>query len=153
WEPRTSGRLPPEWSRDGDAYGIVDLRQRGGPVALRVDDDQGFDRGKQPVHDPFPLAIQLDDSPFPGQATAARPCACRYERVVARRLWLAALGVAPPDRARDVTRSEIDEERCRRGEARGDIGKYGLDDGERCAVGEVRHHRVLQECALDDGRA
>src|SRR5215475_13769568 len=104
-------------------HGSVDLRQRGRPVALRVDDDERFVRGQQTVYDPFPLTIQLDDSPFPGQATAARPCACRYERVVARRPWLAALGVDPPDRARDVTRSEIDEERCRRGEARGDIGK------------------------------
>src|SRR5262249_45953435 len=47
---------------------------------------------------------------------------------------------------------EIDEERRRWRDTRGEVGEDLLHDGDRCIVNEVRHDRILQEGALDDDR-
>src|SRR4030095_15104083 len=109
--PRASGPPFP------GSHGIVDALERGRPVVLRVDDEHGVDPGQQPVHDPLPLAIELDERPLCGQPAPTRPRARRDERVVARRPRLAALGMDMPDRARDVARTEIHEQRLRGSEA------------------------------------
>jgi hypothetical protein len=57
-----------------------------------------------------------------------------------------------PDRARDVARTEIHEQRLRGSEARREVGEHLLDDGDGFTVDEVRHHGVLEKRALDNRR-